>query len=55
MVTVYCNKNTHTLSPYVFKFILLYIFHSHIPSGRTMVLGSTQPLTEMNKSNTFWE
>jgi hypothetical protein len=24
------------------------IFHWHIPSGRTMVLGSTQPLTEMS-------
>jgi hypothetical protein len=25
------------------------IFHWHNPSGRTMTLGSTQPLTEMNK------
>jgi hypothetical protein len=27
------------------------IFHGHNPSGRTMVLGSTQPLTEMSTSN----
>ena len=27
------------------------IFHGHKPSGRTMALGSTQPLTEMVKSN----
>ena len=26
------------------------IFHWHNPSGRTMVLGSTQPLTEMRRS-----
>ena len=25
------------------------IFHLHNPSGRTMALGSTQPLTEMSK------
>jgi hypothetical protein len=27
------------------------IFHLHNPSGDTMVLGSTQPLTEMNTRN----
>jgi hypothetical protein len=27
------------------------IFHGHNPSGRTMALGSTQPLTEMNTRN----
>jgi len=27
------------------------IFHSHNPSGRTMALGLTQPLTEMSTSN----
>jgi hypothetical protein len=27
------------------------IFHSHNPSGRTMALGSTQPLTEMSARN----
>jgi len=27
------------------------IFHSHNPSGRTMALGSTQPLTEMSTRN----
>jgi len=27
------------------------IFHWHIPSGRTMALGSTQPLTQMCTRN----
>jgi len=27
------------------------IFHRHIPSGRTMSLGLTQPLTEMSTRN----
>jgi hypothetical protein len=27
------------------------IFHSRNPSGRTMALGSTQPLTEMSTRN----
>jgi hypothetical protein len=30
------------------------IFHSHNPFGRTMALGSTQPLTEMSTRNIFW-
>ena len=30
------------------------IFHGHNPSDRTMVLGSTQPLTEMSTRNIFW-
>jgi hypothetical protein len=30
------------------------IFHWHNPSGRTMALGSTQPLTEMSTRNTSW-
>ena len=30
------------------------IFHWHNPSGRTMVLGSTQPLTEMRTRNISW-
>ena len=30
------------------------IFHWHNPFGRTMVLGSTQPLTEMSTRNTSW-
>jgi hypothetical protein len=30
-------------------------FHCHNPSGRTMALGSTQPLTEMSTVNNFWE
>jgi hypothetical protein len=30
------------------------IFHRHNPSGRTMGLGSTQPLTEMSTRNVSW-
>jgi len=30
------------------------IFHWHNPSGRTMALGLTQPLTEMSTRNTSW-
>ena len=30
------------------------IFHWHNPSGRTMALGSTQPLTEMSTRNSSW-
>jgi hypothetical protein len=30
------------------------IFHWHNPSGRTMALGSTQPLTEMSTMNISW-
>jgi hypothetical protein len=30
------------------------IFHRHNPSGRTMALGSTQPLTEMSTRNISW-
>ena len=30
------------------------IFHRHNPSGRTVALGSTQPLTEMSTGNISW-
>jgi hypothetical protein len=30
------------------------LFHCHNPSGRTMALGSTQPLTEMSTRNISW-
>jgi hypothetical protein len=30
------------------------VFHWHNPSGRTMALGSTQPLTEMSTTNISW-
>jgi len=30
------------------------IFHWHNPSGRTMALGLTQPLAEMNTRNISW-
>jgi hypothetical protein len=29
-------------------------FHSHNPIGRTVALGSTQPLTEMSTRNISW-
>jgi hypothetical protein len=31
-----------------------WIFHLHNPYGRTMALGSTQPLTVMSTRNVFW-
>jgi hypothetical protein len=31
-----------------------WIFYLHNPSGRTMALGSTQPLTEMSNRNISW-
>jgi len=31
-----------------------WIFQWHIPSGRTMALGSTQPLVKMNTKNISW-
>ena len=31
------------------------LFHWHNPSGRTMALGSTQPLTEMSTRNIYWD
>jgi hypothetical protein len=31
------------------------IFHLHNPSGRTMALGLTQPLTEMSTKYISWE
>jgi hypothetical protein len=30
------------------------IFHCHNPSGRTMALGLTQPLTGMSTTNISW-
>ena len=33
---------------------VIVIFHWHNPSGRTMTLGSTQPLTEMSTRNISW-
>ena len=34
---------------------VIVIFYWHNPSGRNMVLGLTQPLTEMSTSNICWE
>ena len=34
--------------------VVIGIFHWHNPSGRTMALGSTQPLTEMSTRNISW-
>jgi len=33
---------------------VIWIFHSHNPSGRTMALGLTQPLTEIGTRNITW-
>ena len=37
-----------------FPMVSLEIFHWHNPSGRTVALGSTQSLTEMNTRNISW-
>ena len=37
-----------------FPMVSLDFFHWHNPSSRTMVLGSTQPLTEMSTRNVSW-
>jgi hypothetical protein len=34
--------------------VVIGIFHWHNPSGRTMVLGSTKPLTEISTRNISW-
>jgi hypothetical protein len=34
--------------------VVIGIFHWHNPSGSTMALGLTQPLTEMNTRNISW-
>jgi hypothetical protein len=34
--------------------IVIGIFHWHNPSGRTMALGSTRPLTEISTKNISW-
>jgi hypothetical protein len=34
--------------------VVIGIIHCHNPSGRTMTLGSTQPLTEMSTRNIYW-
>jgi len=33
---------------------VIWDFHWHNPSGHTMTLGSTQPLTEMSTMDIFW-
>jgi len=33
---------------------VLGVFHGHNPSGRTMALGLSQPLTEMSTRNISW-
>jgi len=34
--------------------VVIGIFHGHIPSGRSMVMGLTQPLTEISTRNISW-
>jgi hypothetical protein len=38
-----------------FPMVSFGFFHWHNPSGRTMTVGSTQPLTEMSTRNISWE
>jgi hypothetical protein len=35
--------------------VVIGIFHRNNPTGRTMVLGSTRPLTEMSTRNISWK
>ena len=42
------------LSPHSSSDGVIGIFRWHNPSGRTMALGSTQPLTEMSTGNISW-
>ena len=44
------NRKVTGSIPYVIG-----IFHWHSPSGRTVALGLTQPLTEMSTRNISWE
>jgi hypothetical protein len=37
-----------------FPMVSMDFFHWHNPVGRTMALGSTQPLTEMSTRNISW-
>jgi hypothetical protein len=46
------NKNGR--SRVRFPMVSLDFFHGHNLSGRTMVLGSTQPLTEISTGNISW-
>jgi len=48
-ITNKCRKVTGSIPKGVIGF-----FHCHNSSGRTMVLGSTQPLTEMSTRNVSW-
>jgi hypothetical protein len=50
-----CSHTTHcrypTRSPLRFPIGIIALFNSHIPSSRTVALGSTQPPTEMSTRN----
>ena len=48
--TTIWNVHTHLSVPNG----VIGFFHWHNPSGRTMALGSTQPLTEMSTRNISW-
>jgi hypothetical protein len=45
---------THSMAAASIPDGVIGIFHWHNPFGRTMVLGSTQPPTEMSISNISW-
>jgi len=48
----YCSRACFKLTPLPFhSSCSLYIFRWHNPSGHTMALGSTHPLTEMSTTN----
>ena len=35
-------------------YVVIGMFHDRNPSGRTMILGSIQPLTEISTMNILW-
>jgi len=63
-ITSWIHKAANTNSEYIifiafplqqwFQMVSLDFFHWHNPSGRTMALGWTQPLTEMSTRNVSW-
>jgi len=48
----YCARSQKVAGSIPFG--IIGIFHGHNPSGRTVVLGSTQPLTEMSTTSISW-
>jgi hypothetical protein len=52
--SLYCNVKPRRNAAITVPDGVTGIFHWHNRSGRTMALGSTQPLTEMRTRNLSW-